>query len=157
MTHLKIGDKAPEINAVDQDGNTVSLSNYKGKKVVLYFYPKDNTPGCTVESCNLRDNYDDLISKGFDVIGVSADSEQSHLKFIKRFSLPFTLIADTDKKVLNDYGVWGEKKFMGRTYMGIHRNTFIISETGAIEDIIEKVKTKNHVQQILESETRIHS
>lgn len=157
MTHLKIGDKAPEINAIDQDGNSISLDKYKGKKVILYFYPKDNTPGCTVESCNLRDNYNDLNSKGFDVIGVSADSEQSHQKFIKRFSLPFSLIADTDKKVLNDYGVWGEKKFMGRTYMGIHRNTFLISETGIIEDIIEKVKTKNHVQQILESETRVHS
>jgi len=157
MTHLKIGDKAPEINAIDQDGNSISLDKYKGKKVILYFYPKDNTPGCTVESCNLRDNYNNLNSKGFDVIGVSADSEQSHQKFIKRFSLPFSLIADTDKKVLNDYGVWGEKKFMGRTYMGIHRNTFLISETGIIEDIIEKVKTKNHVQQILESETRVHS
>ena len=157
MTHLKIGDKAPEINAIDQDGNSITLDNYKGKKVILYFYPKDNTPGCTVESCNLRDNYNDLKSKGFDVIGVSADSEQSHQKFIKRFSLPFSLIADTDKKVLNDYGVWGEKKFMGRTYMGIHRNTFLISETGIIEDIIKKVKTKNHAQQILESETRVHS
>ena len=157
MTHLKIGDKAPEINGVDQDGNNISLGDYKGKKVILYFYPKDNTPGCTVESCNLRDNYDDLIGKGYDVIGVSADSEQSHQKFIKRFNLPFKLIADTDKKVLNDYGVWGEKKFMGKTYMGIHRNTFVISETGIIEDIIEKVKTKIHSQQILESETRVHS
>ena len=157
MTHLKIGDKAPEINGVDQDGNPISLNKYKGKKVILYFYPKDNTPGCTVESCNLRDNYEDLINRGYDVIGVSADNEKSHQKFIDKFNLPFNLIADTDKKVLNDYGVWGEKKFMGKTYMGIHRNTFIISENGTIEDIIEKVKTKAHTEQILESENRRNS
>jgi len=154
MTHLKIGDKAPEIQAKDQDGNPITLAGFKGKKVILYFYPKDNTPGCTVESCNLRDNYSDLQKKGYEVLGVSADSEASHQKFIKRFKLPFNLVVDTDKKVLNDYGVWGEKKFMGRTYMGIHRITFIISEDGVIEDIILKVKTKSHTEQILENATR---
>ena len=154
MTHLKIGDKAPEIQAKDQDGNPITLADFKGKKVILYFYPKDNTPGCTVESCNLRDNYSDLQKKGYEVLGVSADSEASHQKFIKRFKLPFNLVVDTDKKVLNDYGVWGEKKFMGRTYMGIHRITFIISEDGVIEDIILKVKTKSHTEQILENATR---
>ena len=154
MTHLKVGDKAPEIQAKDQDGNPITLDGFKGKKVILYFYPKDNTPGCTVESCNLRDNYSDLQKKGYEVLGVSADSEASHQKFIKRFKLPFNLVVDTDKKVLNDYGVWGEKKFMGRTYMGIHRITFIISEDGVIEDIILKVKTKSHTEQILENATR---
>jgi len=151
MTHLKQGDKAPEINASDQDGNRLSLGNLKGQKVILYFYPKDNTPGCTMESCNLRDNYRSLKEKGFEVIGVSADSEKSHQKFIKRHRLPFTLIADTDKKVLNDYGVWGEKKFLGKKYMGIHRTTFIIAEDGMIERVITKVKTKNHTRQLLET------
>lgn len=151
MTHLKQGDKAPEINASDQDGNRVSLDDLKGQKVILYFYPKDNTPGCTMESCNLRNNYQELKEKGFEVIGVSADSERSHQKFIKRHRLPFTLIADTDKKVLNDYGVWGEKKFLGKKYMGIHRTTFVISGDGIIERVITKVKTKNHTQQLLET------
>jgi peroxiredoxin Q/BCP len=154
MTHLKIGDNAPEIQAKDQDGNQVSLADFKDKKVILYFYPKDNTPGCTMESCNLRDNYSDLQKKGYEVLGVSADSEASHQKFAKRFKLPFKLLVDTDKKVLNDYGVWGEKKFMGRTYMGIHRITFVISEVGIIEDIILKVKTKSHTGQILENASR---
>ena len=149
MHHLKIGDKAPEIDALDQDGNHIGLEQYAGKKVVLYFYPKDNTPGCTIESCNLRDNYDHLLKQGYEVIGVSADSEKKHQNFIRKFKLPFRLIADTDKKVLDDYGVWGEKKFMGRTYQGIHRTTFIISENGMIEDIIKKVKTLNHTKQIL--------
>lgn len=151
MHHLKIGDKAPAIDALDQDGKHIGLEQYTGKKVVLYFYPKDSTPGCTVESCNLRDNYQMLLKQGYEVIGVSADSEKSHQKFISRHQLPFRLISDTDKKVLNDYGVWGEKKFMGRTYQGIHRTTFIISENGDIEDIILKVKTKGHTEQILEN------
>ena len=155
MHHLKIGDKAPEINAKDQDGNHIGLEQYKGKKVVLYFYPKDNTPGCTIESCDLRDNYNYLLKQGYEVIGVSADSEQKHRNFIKRFKLPFRLIADTDKKVLNDYGVWGEKKFMGRTYQGIHRTTFIIAEDGTIEDIIMKVKTLNHTKQVLRNKEAI--
>ena len=116
---------------------------------MLYFYPKDNTPGCTAESCDLRNNYDYLQKKGYEVIGVSADSEKKHQGFIDKYNLPFRLIADTDRKVLNDYGVWGEKKFMGRTYEGIHRTTFVISEDGTIEDIITKVKTTNHTKQIL--------
>lgn len=149
MTHLKVGDKAPAINALDQDGKAISLDDYAGKKVILYFYPKDMTPGCTTQSCNLRDNYDDLTSKGYDVIGVSADSAARHLKFIEKHELPFRLIADEDKKVLNDYGVWGLKKFMGREYDGIHRITFIIDEKGIIEDVILKVKTKFHTAQIL--------
>jgi len=149
MHHLKIGDKAPSIDALDQDSNHIGLEQYAGKKIVLYFYPKDNTPGCTIESCDLRDNYNYLLKQGYEVIGVSADSAKKHQNFIKKYKLPFRLIADTDKKVLNDYGVWGEKKFMGRTYQGIHRTTFIISENGIIEDIITKVKTLNHTKQVL--------
>ena len=149
MSHLKIGDKAPAISAKDQNGNLVDLDHYKGEKVVLFFYPKDNTPGCTAEACNLRDNYSDLKAKGYEVIGVSPDSEKSHLRFIESKQLPFTLISDTNHKVLNDYGVWGEKKMYGRTYEGVHRTTFVISEDGVIEDIITKVKTKDHAQQII--------
>lgn len=155
MHHLKIGDKAPIIDALDQDGNHVGLEQYIGKKVVLYFYPKDNTPGCTAESCDLRDNYDYLQKAGYEVLGVSADTEKKHQNFINKYKLPFRLIADTDKKVLNDYGVWGEKKFMGRTYQGIHRTTFIISEDGTIEDIITKVKTLNHTKQVLRNKELI--
>lgn len=150
MFHLKAGDKAPDFNITDQNGKVHHIADYKGKKVILYFYPKDLTPGCTVESCNLRDNYDDLKKKGFEVIGVSADDEKKHKKFIEKHDLPFNLLADTNKSVLNDYGVWGEKKFMGRTYDGIHRTTFIIDENGVIEKIINKVKTKDHTQQILD-------
>jgi len=149
MKKLKIGDLAPEINAVDQNGNTVNLGNYRGSKVIIYFYPKDNTPGCTAEACNLRDNYQQLQSKGFKIIGVSADSESSHKNFAEKYNLPFPLIADVEKKVIMDYGVWGQKKFMGKTYDGILRTTFIIDEEGKIEDIIEKVDTKNHTVQIL--------
>ena len=149
MSTLKQGDKAPAINAKDQSGNTISLNDYAGKKVVLYFYPKDDTPGCTAEACNLRDNYDSLSNAGFDVIGVSSDNEKSHQKFITKYSLPFRLISDTDQKVSNDYGVWGLKKFMGKEYMGINRTTFLIDENGNIEKVIEKVDTKNHIAQIL--------
>jgi thioredoxin-dependent peroxiredoxin len=149
MFHLKVGDKAPDFNITDQEGKLHSISDYKGKKIILYFYPKDLTPGCTVESCDLRDNYNELKKKGFEVIGVSADTEKRHKNFIKKFNLPFSLLADTQKEVLNKYGVWGEKKFMGRTYDGIHRTTFVIDENGIIEKIITKVKTKNHTQQIL--------
>ena len=156
MNHLKTGDKAPEIKAKDQDGNKVTLKNFKGKKVILYFYPKDNTPGCTLESCNLRDNYKELQDRGYEVLGVSVDNEKSHQKFISRFKLPFKLIADTDKKVVNDYGVWGEKNFMGRTYNGIYRTTFIISEEGVIEDIITKVKTTGHARQIMKTNKSIN-
>jgi len=149
MTHLKEGDLAPNFEFTDHTGEKRSLSDFIGKKVILYFYPKDNTPGCTAEACNLRDNYKDLKDKGFEVIGVSADSEKSHDKFRTKFELPFYLVSDTDKKVLMDYGVWGEKKMMGRTYMGIHRLTFVIDEKGSIRKIFTKVKTKEHSEQIL--------
>ena len=150
MTTLKKGDKAPKFSAKDENGNIISLSDYKGKKLVLYFYPKDLTPGCTTESCNLRDNYKHMQKKGYDVLGVSADDEKKHQKFIEKHDLPFHLLADTDKKVIKDYGVWGPKKFMGREYDGIHRTTFVIDEKGMIEDVITKVKTKAHAEQILE-------
>ena len=150
MAQLKEGDLAPLIKAKDQNGKEITLETFKGKKVVLYFYPKDNTPGCTAEACNLRDNYDVLREKGFEIIGVSADSEKSHLNFIEKFQLPFDLISDVDKGVLKKYGAWGEKKMYGKTYEGILRTTFIISEEGKIEKIISKVKTKDHTQQILD-------
>ena len=151
MNMLKEGDKAPDFGVADQHGVTRQLSEFKGKKIILYFYPKDLTPGCTVESCNLRDNYTDLINKGFEVIGVSADDEKKHNRFIDKHSLPFTLLADVDKKVINAYGVWGPKKFMGREYDGIHRTTFVINENGEIQLVITKVKTKDHTAQILEA------
>ena len=149
MTTLKEGDNAPNFSGVNENGNKLSLADYSGKKLILYFYPKDLTPGCTVESCNLRDNYNDLLKTGFDVVGVSADDEKKHLKFIDKHDLPFHLLADVDKKVINDYGVWGPKKFMGKVYDGIHRTTFIINESGMIEKVIKKVKTKEHTEQIL--------
>lgn len=148
---LKPGDKAPQFKGVDQDGNIIALSDYKGKKVVLYFYPKDNTPGCTAQACNLRDNYAELINKGFHVIGVSGDSVKSHKKFEEKFNLPFPLIADEDKKILQDYGVWKPKMFMGRSFIGIHRTTFLIDEKGIIKAIIDKPDTKNHTQQVVEA------
>ncbi len=150
MAILKEGDPAPAINALDQDGNKITLEEYKGKKIVLYFYPKDNTPGCTAESCDLRDHYAQFLEQGFEVIGVSADSEKSHQKFITKYDLPFRLISDTDKKVLKDYNSWGEKKLYGKAYMGILRKTFIIDQDGIIEKIIEKVKTKEHSRQIFD-------
>lgn len=150
MTHLKQGDKAPDFEFTDHQGDQKSLAQFKGSKVILYFYPRDNTPGCTAEACNLRDNYAELRNLGYEVIGVSADSEKSHTNFRSKYDLPFYLISDTDKKVLKDYGVWGEKKMMGRTYMGIHRLTFIIGEDGNIQKIFTKVNTKDHTQQILE-------
>ena len=150
MTHLKPGDKAPALTGTDQDGKPVSLDDYKGKKLILYFYPKDDTPGCTKESCNLRDNFKPLQKKGFEVLGVSADTEKSHQKFISKYDLPFRLLADTDKEVINAYGVWGPKKFMGREYEGIQRTTFVIDEKGTIEHVIDKVMTKDHAQQIME-------
>lgn len=148
-TSLKAGDKAPELNINDQNGNIVKLDDFKGKKLILYFYPKDDTPGCTAEACNLRDNYAELKKKGFEILGVSADNEKKHTKFIQKYSLPFPLLADTEQKVCNAYGVWAKKKFMGREYMGINRTTFIINEKGIIEHIIEDVDTKNHSEQIL--------
>lgn len=150
MKHLKVGDKAPDFSVKDQSGNEIKLSDYAGKRVVVYFYPKDNTPGCTAQACNIRDNYSDLEKEGIIILGVSADSEVSHEKFINKFDLPFTLLADVDKKMLNDYGVWGEKKFMGRIYDGIHRTTFLMDESHTIIGIIEKPKTKDHSREILE-------
>ena len=149
MTKLKVGDTAPEINSVNQNGDTISLSQFKGKKIVLYFYPKDMTPGCTAQSCNLSENYVKLQKNGFEVLGVSCDSVERHQKFIEKYSLPFNLISDEEKKVVNDYGVWGLKKFMGKEYMGINRTTFIINESGIIDEIITKVNTKDHSSQIL--------
>jgi thioredoxin-dependent peroxiredoxin len=133
---------------IDQNGNTIKLTDFAGKKLVLYFYPKDNTPGCTTEACNLRDNYDQFVKKGFAVVGVSPDSEKSHKGFAGKYSLPFPLIADTSTKIMNDYGVWGEKKMYGKSYMGVLRTTFIIDEKGLIEKIIEKVDTADHTEQI---------
>lgn len=150
MMHLKEGDKAPEFNITDQNGKVHQIADYLGKKVILYFYPKDLTPGCTVESCDLRDNYEKLKKEGFEIIGVSADDENKHQRFIQKHQLPFNLLADTNKEVLNRYGVWGKKKFMGKTYDGIHRTTFVINELGIIKKIINKVKTKQHTQQIEE-------
>lgn len=150
MSELKEGALAPAFEAVDQNGEKITLEEYRGKKVVLYFYPKDNTPGCTAEACDLRDNYSRFLEQGFEVIGVSADSEKSHQGFIRKFELPFRLISDTDMKVLKDYGAWGEKKMYGKSYMGILRKTFVINEEGVVEKIIEKVKTGEHSQQIFE-------
>ncbi len=149
MGNLKEGDLAPEIISKDQNGNEFKLSSLKGKKVVLYFYPKDDTPGCTKQACNLRDNYSELKKEGYEVIGVSADKEAKHQKFISKYDLPFTLLADEQKEVIEKFDAWGLKKFMGREYMGIIRKTFVIDEEGKIEKIIEKVKTNDHTAQIL--------
>ncbi|MDE5760327.1 thioredoxin-dependent thiol peroxidase [Bacteroides sp.] len=148
---MQIGDKVPEILGSNEKGEKIRLSNYKGKKVVLYFYPKDSTSGCTAQACNLRDNYSKLRQAGYEVIGVSVDSEKSHQKFIEKNNLPFTLIADTEKKLVEQFGVWGEKSMYGRKYMGTFRTTFIINEEGVIERIIspKEVKTKDHAAQIL--------
>ncbi len=149
MTPLKIGDKAPNFKTLDQNGTMHQLSDYKNKKLVLFFYPKASTPGCTTEACNLRDNYKRFQSLGYKILGVSADSAKRQQNFILKNNLPFNLLADEDKKVINAFGVWGAKKFMGREYEGIHRTTFVIDEKGIIEDIILKVKTKEHTLQIL--------
>lgn len=149
MTTLKIGDLAPNFISKDQDGIPISLSDYKGKKLVLFFYPKASTPGCTIEACNLRDNYERFQSLGYDILGVSADSEKRQTNFRNKYNFPYPLLSDEDKTVVNSYGVWGPKKFMGRTFDGIHRITFVINENGIIEEIITKVKTKAHTEQIL--------
>jgi peroxiredoxin Q/BCP len=151
MTNIKEGAKAPGFTGKNQNDEELSLNQFKGKKVILYFYPKDNTPGCTAEACNLRDNHEKLLEKGFEIIGVSPDSMKSHQKFIEKNKLPFHLIADTEKEIIKRYGVWGEKKMFGKTYEGVHRTTFIIGEDQTIEKIFKKVKTKDHTNQILES------
>ncbi|MBP8065911.1 MAG: thioredoxin-dependent thiol peroxidase [Flavobacterium sp.] len=149
MTTLQKGDKAPDFTAVDQDGTTHKLSDYKGKKLVVFFYPAASTPGCTAEACNLRDNYSEFTSKGYVLLGVSADTQKKQSNFKTKYDLPFPLLADEDKKVIEAFGVWGPKKFMGREFDGIHRTTFVIDEKGIIEDVITKVKTKEHSAQIL--------
>ena len=149
MTTLKVGDKAPDFTAKDSEGNSIKLIDYNGKKVVLFFYPKASTPGCTVEACNLRDNYTRFIKNGYEILGVSADSAKRQQNFIDKYDLPFPLLADVEKTVINAYKVWGPKKFMGREYDGIHRTTFVIDEKGIIEEVITKVKTKEHSIQLL--------
>lgn len=151
MNTLKVGDKAPNFTAKDQDGNTISFSDYKGKRLIVFFYPKASTPGCTMEACNLRDNYEMLQDKGYELLGISADSQKRQTNFRNKYEFPFPLLADEDKHVINAFGVWGPKKFMGREYDGIHRKTFIINENGLVERVIDKVKTKHHSDQILES------
>lgn len=151
MTRLKKGAKAPDFTTEDQDGNTVSLSDYKGKKVALYFYPKDNTPTCTEQACNLRDNFAKLKKKGVTILGVSADSAKKHKNFENKYKLPFPLLADVDQKMIKDYDVWGQKKLFGREYMGILRTTFLIDEQGKIAGIIDKVEAKDHAQQIIDA------
>ncbi len=150
MNKLKIGDVAPDFTTLDENGNTVSLSDYKDKKLILYFYPKDNTPGCTAEACSLRDGYDTLQEMGFHLLGVSPDSAVSHIRFKEKHRLPFQLIVDEDHQIATSYGVWGEKKFMGKTYMGILRTTFVINN-GIIEKVFDKVNTKDHSSQIIDS------
>lgn len=147
---LQPGDKAPDFSGKDQNGNLIKLSDFSGKKIALYFYPKDDTPGCTTQACNLRDNYSILLDNGIQVIGVSVDSERSHQKFIAKFDLPFPLIADTDKSIVESFGVWVEKSMYGKKYMGTSRTTFLISENGTIEKVVDKVKTDNHADQLLQ-------
>jgi peroxiredoxin Q/BCP len=146
---LQVGDKAPDFTGTDEQGNTVSLQNYSGKKIILFFYPKDDTPGCTAEACNLRDNYEDLKSQGFELLGVSPDGAAAHQKFKSKYQLPFPLIADTDQAMLKAYGAWGQKSMYGKVYEGVLRTTFIIDENGVISKIIAKVKTGDHTRQIL--------
>src|SRR5574344_2218531 len=148
MSTLKKGDIAPVFKGTNQNGEEISSTSFSGKKVILYFYPKDSTPGCTAEACNLNDNYQMWLSKGYEVVGVSPDSVSSHKKFAEKYNLGFNLIADTEMKILNAYGVWGEKSMYGRKYMGVFRTTFVIDEKGVIEEIFEKVDTKNHTEQI---------
>jgi len=149
MKALEAGDKAPDFTAEDQDGNKISLKDYSGKKLVLFFYPKASTPGCTAEACNLRDNWKSFQNKGYEILGVSADSKKRQQNFKEKYELPYPLLADEEKEVINAYGVWGPKKFMGKEYDGINRTTFVIDEKGKIEEVIGKVKTKDHAAQIL--------
>ncbi|MEZ4792344.1 MAG: thioredoxin-dependent thiol peroxidase [Gelidibacter sp.] len=149
MTTSKVGDKAPNFSQKDEQGNTITLNDYKGKKLVVFFYPKANTPTCTTEACNLRDNPKDLTDKGYAILGVSADSQKKQSNFKKKYKFPYPLLADEDKSVINAFGVWGKKKFMGRTFDGIHRVTFVIDENGVIEKVIDDVKAKKHTEQII--------
>jgi peroxiredoxin Q/BCP len=149
MKHLKTGDKAPNFSGKDQNGNTISLGDFNGKKLVVYFYPKDDTPGCTAQACSLRDNYTELLQHGIAILGVSADSQTAHTKFITKYELPFPLISDENKEVIQLFGVWGPKKFMGKEYDGIHRTTFLIDEQQTIVEIIDKPNTKAHAEEIL--------
>jgi peroxiredoxin Q/BCP len=151
MSKLKVGDNAPVFEGINQNGDKISLGDYKGKNLILYFYPKDNTPGCTAESCDLNDNYEMWLGKGYEVVGVSPDSEKSHLKFIDKYGLKFNLIADTEKEILQGYGAWGEKSMYGKKYMGVIRTTFVIDENGVIKEVFEKVKTKEHTKQIIDT------
>ena len=150
MNTLKVGDKVPNFKSIDQDGNTIQFNEYQGKKLVVFFYPKASTPGCTVEACNLRDNFELLKEKGFELLGVSADNQKRQTNFRNKYNFPFPLLADESKEVINTFGVWGLKKFMGREYDGIHRKTFLIDEKGFVMKVIDKVKTKSHASQILE-------
>ena len=150
MKQLKEGDKAPAFEGLNQDGNTIRLNDLRGKKIILYFYPKDDTPGCTAEACSLRDNYAELAERGFEVIGVSPDNERSHIKFKSKYGLPYNLISDTEKNILKEYGAWGEKNMYGKIVQGVLRTTFIINEEGVIEKVFTKVNTKDHAQQIFE-------
>jgi peroxiredoxin Q/BCP len=150
MNTLKVGDKVPGFVSKDQDGNTISLSDYTGKKLIVFFYPKASTPGCTAEACNLRDNYKELQSQGFELLGVSADSEKRQTNFRNKYNFPFPLLADEDHTVINAFGVWGAKKFMGRKYDGIHRKTFVIDGEGVVVKVIDKVKTKDHAAQLID-------
>jgi len=151
MENLEVGMKAPDFEGENQNGEKIGLKNFKGKKLILYFYPKDNTPGCTAESCNLNDNYNSWLEKGYEVLGVSPDSQESHQKFIEKFGFKFNLIADTEKEILQTYGAWGLKKLYGKEYMGVLRKTFIIDENGVIVEIFEKVDTKDHTNQIVKA------
>jgi len=151
MTHLKVGDQAPNFSGLTEKGTTVSLADFAGKKLILFFYPKDNTPGCTAAACNLRDNFSALQEKGFELLGVSPDSPKKHQNFINKFEFPFSLLADTELTTLKAFGLWGLKKFMGKEYEGVHRTTFLIDETGKITEIFTKVKTKTHAEQIFDS------
>jgi thioredoxin-dependent peroxiredoxin len=150
MFHLKVGDAAPDFTSINDKGENVSLSDFSGKKLVMYFYPKDDTPGCTAQACSLRDGYPQFQAKGYEILGISPDSAKKHVKFKQKFELPFPLLADESHAVSEAFGVWGEKKFMGRAYMGIHRTTFVINEAGTIERIIVKVNTENHTGQLFE-------
>ena len=148
-TQLQVGEKAPPFSGKDQDGNTLSLKDFRGQKVVLYFYPEDDTPTCTIQACNLRDNYGALKKAGYEIIGISPNDEKSHQKFKTKFNLPFTLVADPEHRIINQYGVWGEKNLYGRKYLGLHRTTFVIDETGTIEKIILRPRSKIHAEEIL--------